>query len=72
MMRVWGKTIIGDLVVWVLAFSNRIGMWRTPLGSLNYKVVKISLGAIAWVPRLKLRGIRLSRGPTYFLFRSIR
>jgi hypothetical protein len=71
MMRIWGETIISDLIAWVLASLNRIGMWRTPLESLNSDV-KIAFGFATLVPLLKPRWTRLSRGPTYFLFRSIR
>jgi len=72
MMGIWGETIIRDLIMWVLAFSNRIGMWRTPLETFNLNVVKIPLGFSTLMPLLKPRGIPLSRGPTVFVLRSNR
>jgi hypothetical protein len=69
MMAIWGETIIRDLITWVLAFSNRIGMWRTPLGNFDARVVEIPLGVTTLVPLLKPRGTRLSRGPTFFVYK---
>jgi hypothetical protein len=71
MMRIWGETIISDLVARVLAFLNRIGMWRTPLRSLIASF-KIASEFTTLVPLVKPCARRLSRGPTYFLFRPIR
>ena len=71
MMRNLGEAIINDLIAWVLAFLNSIGMWRTRLGSFN-KVVEIPLGFTTLVPLQEPRRTRLSRGPTRFPSRSLR
>lgn len=74
-MRNWGETILNDMIEWVLAFLNSIGMWQARMESyvgFDGKVLEIPLGFTTKVPLLEPRPKRLSRGPTRFRYRSRR